>query len=325
MPFTSRKIARRFTPYLAAAALAVASGAAQAADYPSKPITFVVPFPPGGVTNLVGRTIADAMGAALKNEMTVVNRAGAVGSVGTAEVAKADPDGYTIGISTSTPLLLLPHSSKLPYGVDSFDYICKAYNNPLVLATKKGSDLDTLDKVIAYAKANPGKVKYYTGSPGSLQAIAVGDLFGKAGVKGVGVPFKGDQPAIQAMLTGVIQMAPLTSGPVLTNPDTLQPIAVMADKRLEKLPDTPTLKEKGYDVTYDLWGAIVAPKGLPADVKAKLVTACKDAQASAPFKETMDKFNMPVVYQSGSEFEESFRKEFATAGKFMEELGLKKD
>ncbi|MEX2454159.1 MAG: tripartite tricarboxylate transporter substrate binding protein [Rhodospirillaceae bacterium] len=313
------------TLFAAVALLAATSGAAQAQAYPDKNVTFVVPFPPGGVTNLVARTIASAMEGPLGASITVVNRAGAAGTVGTAEVAKASPDGYTIGISTSTPLLLQPHTANLPYGLDSFDYICKAYNNPIVLAAKKDSDFDTLEKVLGYGKANPGGIKYYVASPGSLQAISTRDFLGKAGITGVGVPMQGDQPAVQNLLTGIIQIAPLTAGPVLSNPDTLTPIAVMADQRLEKLPDVPTLKEKGFDVAYDLWGAIVAPQGLPAAVKAKLEAACQGAQESDDFKQAMNKFNMPVVYQSGSQFEAAFRKEFVTAGEVLSEIGLKKN
>ena len=321
MSFRQQKI---FT-ILAAAAALTAAGSAGAQQYPSKNITFIVPFPAGGVTNLVSRTIASAMEKPLGVTITVLNRAGAAGTIGTAEIASAQPDGYTIGNATSTPLLLRPHAAKLPYGVDSFDYICKAYNNPMMVAVKKGSTLDTIEKVVAFGKANPGKLKYYISSPASLQSVSMRDFLGKAGIQAVGVPMKGDSPAIQNLLTGIIQLAPLTAGPILSNPDTLQAIAVMADKRIEKLPDVPTMTEKGYPVAYDLWGAVVAPKGLPAAVKGKLRTACKEAQQSTAFKETMNKFNMPVVYQSGEEFELAFRKEFEQAGKLLKQSGAKKN
>jgi tripartite-type tricarboxylate transporter receptor subunit TctC len=314
---------------LAAAALVAAGGViaghAEAQQYPTRSVTFIVPFPPGGVTNLVSRTIASAMEKPLGVSITVVNRSGAAGTIGTADIAKAAPDGYTIGNGTSTPLLLRPHTAKLPYGVDSFDYICKAYNNPLVVAVKKGSALDTIEKIVSYGKANPGKLKYYITSPGSLQSVSMRDFLSKAGIKAVGVPMKGDQPAIQNLLTGIIQLAPLTSGPILSNPDTVQAVAAMSDRRLDKLPDVPTMAEKGYAVAYDLWGAIVAPKGLPQAVKARLQAACKEAQQTDTFKQTMNKFNMPVVYQSGDEFEAGFRKEFEAAGRFLKEMGIKKN
>ena len=313
-----------FTILAAAAALATA-GNAGAQQYPSKPITFIVPFPAGGVTNLVSRTIASAMEKPLGVTITVVNRSGAAGTIGTAEMASAKSDGYTIGNATSTPLLLRPHAAKLPYGVDSFDYICKAYNNPMMVAVKKGASLDSIEKIVAYGKANPGKLKYYISSPGSLQSVSMRDFLARAGVKAVGVPMKGDGPAVQNLLSGLIQLAPLTAGPILSNPDTLQAVAVMSDKRLEKLPNVPTMTEKGYPVTYDLWGAIVAPKGLPAAVKARLRAACKTAQESTAFKETMNKFNMPVVYQSGDEFEAAFRKEFEQTGKLLGQSAAKKN
>lgn len=315
----------KISTLLAAAALVVSAGAAQAQQYPARNLSFVVPFPPGGVTNLVARTIATAMEAPLGVSITVVNRAGAAGTIGSAEIAKASPDGYTIGITTSTPLLLQPHTASLPYGADSFEYICKAYNNPMMLAVRKGGELDSLEKIVAHGKANPGAIKFYITSPGSLQDISMRDFLGKAGIEAVGVPMKGDQPAVQNLLTGIIQVAPLTAGPVLSNRDTVQAVAVMAEERLDMLPDVPTMKEKGFDITYDLWGAIVAPKGLPAAVKTRLEEACKTAQESDAFREAMNKFNMPVVYQSGAEFEEAFRKEFETAGRFLAEMGLKKN
>lgn len=309
--------------FAALAAVATLAASTARADYPDKNITFIVPWPAGGVTNLVGRTLAKAMEQPLGVSLTVVNRAGAAGTIGGAEMAKAAPDGYTIGLQSSTPLLLRPHTAKLPYTVDSYDYICKAYNNPLLMVVKKGSDVNSVEKMVAYGKANPGKIKYFIPSPGTLHDLANRAFTSKAGFKAVGVPLSGDQPAIQSLMNGTIQLAPLSAGPLLSNPDSLEAIAVLGDQRLPKLPNVPTMKEKGFDIAYDQWGVLVAPKGIPAAVKAKLESACKTAQATAEFRQTMEKFAMPVVYQSGAEFEKAFRKEFDDTGKVLAEMGLK--
>ena len=116
-----------------AAVLVAASVGAANAQYPDKGLTFIVPFPPGGASNLIGRAIATEMEKNLGQPITVMNRAGAAGTVGAAEVARAKPDGYTIGILTSTPLLMKPHTAKLPYNLASFDLVCRAFDNPLIL------------------------------------------------------------------------------------------------------------------------------------------------------------------------------------------------
>ncbi len=156
-----------------------------------------MPFPPGGASNLIGRAIAQEMEKNLGQSITVINRAGAAGTVGAAEVARAKPDGYTIGILTSTPLLMKPHTTKLPYTLGSFELVCRAFDNPLILTVNAKSKIKTFADFLKQAKAENGNIKFYSEGPGSLQDIAMSDLEAKAKFKAIGVPMKGHQAAVQ--------------------------------------------------------------------------------------------------------------------------------
>ena len=298
---------------LAAAVLAASVGIANA-QYPDKGLTFIVPFPPGGASNLIGRAVAAEMEKNLGQSITVLNRAGAAGTVGAAEVARAKPDGYTIGILTSTPLLMKPHTAKLPYTLASFELVCRAFDNPLILTVNAKSKIKTFADFLKEAKS--GNVKYYTEGPGSLQDIAMSDLEAKAKFKAIGVPMKGHQAAVQNLLSGVIDIAPLTAGAVLGNPDLLRPIAIMAANKVEK-PAVPTLRALGYDVVYSLTGAIVAPKGVDKAKYDRLVSACAAAQKSKSFTTMLDKFNMPHATETGPAFAKALTAQYEAIGTYM--------
>lgn len=298
---------------IVAAALAASVGIANA-QYPDKGLTFIVPFPPGGASNLIGRAIATEMEKNLGQSITVLNRAGAAGTVGAAEVARAKPDGYTIGILTSTPLLMKPHTTKLPYTLASFELVCRAFDNPLILTVNAKSKIKTFADFLKEAKN--GNAKYYTEGPGSLQDIAMSALEAKAKFKAIGVPMKGHQAAVQNLLSGVIDIAPLTAGAVLGNPDLLRPIAIMAANKVDK-PDVPTLRALGYDVVYSLTGAIVAPKGIGKAKYDRLVSACAAAQKSKGFTTMLDKFNMPHATETGAAFAKALTAQYDAIGAYM--------
>lgn len=295
---------------------------AQASDYPRKNVSLVSPFPPGGTSDLVARAISSGMESSLGRSVTVVNRAGAGGAVGAGYVASATPDAYTVGLLTATPLLLAPLTSELPYSVDDFDYICRAFDNPLILTASTSSEFKTLDEFIEYAQDDATRVRYYTASAGALQDVATTDFSSQADFDAVAIPLRGDQPAVQNLMSGVIDVALLTTGVVLTNPDGLRPIAVMSQQRLDSMPDIPTFQEYGYELYYSLWGAMVTPKGIPEDSKKKLEAACESAQQGDRFKETMASLNMPVVYQSGEEFEAEFLGLVETTRELLQEMDL---
>ncbi len=307
---------------LTAAAVAVAVTGATAADYPEKNLEFIVPFPPGGASNFIGRAIAKELSADLGREITVLNRAGAAGTVGAAELARAEPDGYTIGILTSTPLVMKPQSTKLPYDLSSFSLICRGFDNPLILTVSAKSDINTLEDLIALAKENPTAVKFYTEGPGTLQDIAMGALQEAGEFKAIGVPMTGHQTAVQNLLSGVITVAPLTADSVIGSPELLKPIAIMSRNRVPN-PDVATVNEVlNADVVYSLTGAVVAPAGLEEAKYDRLVAACENAQKAPEFVETLESYSMPPVTETGAGFAEAFKSEYDSVGKYMAENGM---
>ena len=305
--------------FLAAAAVVTMSQAVLAADYPDKGLEFIVPFPPGGASNFIGRAIATELATDLGQNVTVINRAGAAGTVGAAELARAEPDGYTIGILTSTPLMMKPHTTELPYDLSSFSLICRGFDNPLILTVNAQSDIDSLEDLIKVAKGSPTAVKFYTEGPGSLQDIAMSALQAAGDFSAVGVPMTGHQNAVKNLLSNVITVAVLTADSVLGSPELLKPIAIMSRERVPS-PDVPTVKEVlNADVVYSLTGAIVAPAGLDQATYGRLVSACETAQQAAAFRETLGKYSMPPVRETGEGFAKAFEAEYNAIGDHIRE------
>ncbi|MEX5728725.1 tripartite-type tricarboxylate transporter receptor subunit TctC [Rhodovulum iodosum] len=313
----------RLQPLLAACAVslaAVSATPASAQDYPDGPLEFIVPFPPGGASNLIGRAIASAMSEDLGVEITVLNRAGAAGTVGATELSRAEADGYTIGILTSTPLLMRPHTADLPYELSSFELICRGFDNPLILTVATSSGITTLEELMALAENDPAAVRFYSEGPGTLQDIAMNALQEAGGFEALGVPMTGEQTAVQNLLSGVINVAPITAGTALGNPDLLTPIAIMSRERVPN-PDVPTVGEVlGSPVIYSLTGAIVAPKGIPADRYGRLVEACATAQGSDSFNEVLGQYSMPPVSETGAGFAEALTGEYDAIGAFLSDM-----
>lgn len=310
----------RLQPLLAACAVAltvftITPGSAQ--TYPDRPLEFIVPFPPGGASNLIGRAIASAMAEDLDQDITVLNRAGAAGTVGATELSRAEADGYTIGILTSTPLLMRPHTTDLPYELSSFDLICRGFDNPLILTVATSSGVSSLEQLIGMAREDPAAVRFYSEGPGSLQDIAMSALQDAGGFKALGVPMTGEQTAVQNLLSGVINVASITAGTALGNPDMLTPIAIMSRAQVPN-PDVPTVGDiLGTPVVYSLTGAIVAPRGIPEDRYERLVQACAKAQSSDGFNEVLGKYSMPPVSEVGADFASSLKGQYDAIGSFL--------
>ena len=303
-------------------ATAFSGSAVQAQDYPDRPLEFIIPFPPGGVSNLLGRAIATELSADLGQEITVLNRAGAGGSVGANEIATAEPDGYTIGIMTSTPLLMKPHTHDVPYDLSSFTLICRAFDNPIILTVAASSDIESLADLQTLAEDGPSAVRYYTEGQGALQDIAMGALQKAGDFEATAVPMTGEQTAVQNLLNGTINVAPITAGTVLGNPDLLRPIAIMSRERVES-PDVPTVEEAlGEPVYYSLTGAVAAPSGIPEAGRARLVEACAAAQSSEGFNRMLSQFHMPPVDETGEAFAATIAGEYENIGAYIEENGL---
>ena len=274
--------------------------AAFAQSFPAKPITVIVPFGPGGTTDLMARLLQVEFEKAIGGPIIVSNKAGAGGAIAMAEVARASPDGYTIAMTTIGPQVLQPTLKKLAYQTDSFDYICGTYDVPLMLMVTTDSAFKSLADVIVYAKQNPGKLAYGSSGQGTALHIAMAAFLKKAGADGLHVPYKSSGEMATALLGKHVMIFAET--PAVATQYQLRPLAVFADKRIETHANVPTVIESGIDVRGTVWGGLVAPKGLPVDVRTRLQVACAKATATEGYKASANRLNSPLVYRDAATF-----------------------
>ena len=258
-----------------AAALAAVPGAAHAQAWPSKPITYVVPFPPGGTTDILARIIGQKLGAALGTTIVVENKPGAGGNVGSEFVAKAAPDGYTImGGTISSHAINVSLYPKLPYDpVTSFAPITLIGTNPNILVVNAASPFKSVQEITAELKAKPGSLSYASAGNGTSQHLSAELYKFMAGVDMVHIPYKGSGPAIQDVIGGQVPMmfdTSVVAGPHIES-GRLRALAVTSSKRAAAFPNVPTMAESGvpgYDVVS--WQAVFAPAGTPKPIVDRL-------------------------------------------------------
>lgn len=262
-------------PAVAAVTPALAQG------YPTKPVTVIVPFAAGGPTDVIARLIGDHMSRTLGQQIVVENVGGAGGSTGMTRVATAAPDGYTIGVGNmgtqSAAPALYPNLKYDP--AKSFDQISILNYTPQTIVSKKDIPAKDLKELLAYLKANQDKISYGHAGVGSISHVS-GILFNsQLGLKPALVAYRGTNPALQDLVGGKIDYMVDQSLNVIPQikSGTIKAYAVAAPERLKSLPDVPTTKEAGLDFIFSAWNAMVAPKGIPADIKAKLVEAVNKA------------------------------------------------
>lgn len=248
---------------------------AQAQTWPAKPVTLVVPFPPGGSTDLIARTLAPKLQERLGGTFVVDNRAGAGGTVGAAAVKRAAPDGYTILVSSLGPFVIGPHLIKNP-GYDplkDFDYLTVAVQAPNVLAVPAAAPHKSLADVIAFHKANPGKMTFASAGNGTSDHLTAELFWQQTGTQGVHVPYKGGAPALNDLLGGQVDASFMNVNTALPQirAGKLRALAITSSQRSPLLPEVPTMEELGIKgVTVYSWQAFAAPKGIPADIKRRL-------------------------------------------------------
>jgi len=309
-----------FKSLLTAAAVVVAGVAgvsgAQAQAWPSRPVTIIVPFPAGGSTDMIARTLSSKLQEKLGGTFVVDNRAGATGTIGAGLVKRAAPDGYTLFVSSLGPFVIAPHLIKnLPYdALTDFDLITVAVQAPNVLVVPAASPLKSVADVLAREKKEPGKMTFASSGNGSSDHLTAELFWQKTETTGVHVPYKGGAPAVSDLLGGVVDASFQNINAVLqhVNAGKLRALAVTGDKRSALLPQVPTLAEagvKGVDV-YS-WQGVAAPKGLPADVKAKLHGAVVAALNDASVKPKLNEIGLEVVANTPEQFTKFQQAEFA--------------
>jgi tripartite-type tricarboxylate transporter receptor subunit TctC len=281
--------------------------------YPSRPITLVAPFPPGGVADLTARPVAAAMERALKNPVGVVNKTGAAGAVGMQSVATSKPDGYTLLLALSS-ISIIPEADKLfdrtpAFTVDQFAPIALISADPTILVVPADKPWKTAKEFIEDAKNRPGQISYSSSGIYGTLHMAMELLSHAAGIKLRHVPYNGAGPALTAILGGHVDA--LASGPAVVIPHIkagkLRALAGWGDKRVAPLPDVPTFRELGYpDAEFYIWAGLFAPQGTPEPVLAKLRDTLKQVVADPEFKGAMDKLETPIVFKQGADFQKFF-------------------
>jgi len=309
-------------------ALAALSAAAAAQEsYPSKPITMVNPFPPGGVVDVVGRPLAAMLEKSLRQPVVMVNKPGAGGAVGFAFAARAPADGYTILMGLSS-ISIFPVSDRIngktpPYELKEFAPIALVTADPTVLVVRADGPYKTVQDFVNAAKANPGKINYSSSGVYGTLHVAMEIFANSAGIKLFHIPYQGGGPAVTALLAGQVEASP--QGPAAAighiKAGKMRALASWGTERLKLLPDIPTFKELGYDAEFYIWSGVFVPAATPPAVIQKLRAAVKEAATSNEFKAQMEKVSTPVAYLDAAEFAKYWERDAARLKTALEKIG----
>ena len=301
------RVARTWAASLMAMVVVAGLALAQQDAYPTKPISLIVPFPPGGVADIVARPAAEAMSRHLDVPMIIENKAGAGGGIGMGYVAKTKPDGYTLLLALSS-ISILPEADKVTgrapmYQLNQFTPIARFTADPTVLAVRADSRWTTLQAFVADARARPGAISYGSSGNYGTMHMPMEMLAASAGVKLLHIPYTGAGPAVVALLGGNVDAVATGPSTVIQHVKAgkLRVLASWGDKRLASLPEVPTLTEAGFSVVFFQWAALFAPAGTPEPVLAKLREAARAAATDPRFVAALATVETPIQYLDAPE------------------------
>ncbi|QKO22360.1 tripartite tricarboxylate transporter substrate binding protein [Rhodoferax sp. BAB1] len=297
-------------------ALTLAAAACSAWAWPDKPVTLLVPFPPGGSTDLIARTLAPKLQEKLGGSFIVDNKAGATGTIGAGIVTRAAPDGHMLFVSSLGPFVIAPHLlASVPYNaLTDFDYITVAVQAPNVLVVPAASPHKTMADVIAYQKANPGKMTFASSGNGSSDHLTAELYWQQTGTSGVHVPYRGGGPVMTDLLGGQVDSSFMNINTAMPQilAGKLRALSITSAQRSPLLPGVPTLEELGIkEANVYSWQAIAAPKGLPADLKARLHAAIVAALNDPAVKPKLLDLGFEIVANTPAQFTAFQAAEFA--------------
>lgn len=310
---------------LSLSAVAPLAGAESA--YPTKPMSMVVPFPPGGVADTVGRPVAEALGRALGQAVVVENKAGAGGGIGMAYAAKAKPDGYTMLLALSS-VTIIPEADKVlkrspMYKLDQLVPIARFTADPTVLVVRAESPWKTFQEFIDYVKSHPGALTFGSSGNYGTMHVPMEMLKQATGTFMVHVPYTGAGPAVIGLLGG--QVDALSTGPATivqhVKSGKLRALAHWGQGRLGSLPDVPSLTELGYKVQFSQWSGLFVPAGTPEPVIAKLRVAAKQAAEDERVIRTIGMAGTPIQYMDAPEFAKFVQADAAVMAGVVERIG----
>ena len=299
---------QRWTRAAAVAASIFAMASAMAQTYPERPLTVIVPFTPGGVSDVTARPLAAAMATHLGQSIVIDNKGGAGGAIGMAAAAKSKPDGYTLMMALPS-MLTIPISDRISgraatFQVNQFKPIARLTADPTVLAVRTESPWKTLADFVRDVRAKPGTVSYSTSGLYGTTHVAMEILAHAANLKMVHVPYSGGGQQVTALMAGHVDATMQTPGAIAGQiaAGKLRILAALSRERVPSLPDVPTAAEQGYNGEFYLWTGLFVPSGTPEAIVTRLRASVKEASNHAIFKTAMAGLNTPVQYLDSDDF-----------------------
>ena len=295
-------------------------------DYPDRPIEVIVPWDAGGGTDQVARTLAEGLSDELGQQVNVVNQTGGGGAVGHTAIATAEPDGYTIGLTT-VEIAMMRHMGLADVSVDDMAPIAQVNFDPAGITVADDAPWESVDDLLSDAEENPGEITGSGTGRGGIWDMARAGMLLEAGMEEgdiTWVPSEGAAPALQELVAGGIDVsfASLPENASMINEERARPLAIMADEPSDDFPDVPTLADEGYDVSIGAWRGLTAPDGTPDDVIATLEEATQTVVESDEFIELMDNSGFGIVWRDSGEYGEFMQEQDAEFAELMEAAGL---
>ncbi|MBP9940513.1 MAG: tripartite tricarboxylate transporter substrate binding protein [Comamonas sp.] len=309
-------------------ALGFAGTAAAQAGYPSKPINMVVPAAAGGTTDLAARMTAQALGPVLGQTIVVENKGGGNGNIAAAQVKRAEADGYNLLMQYSGFHVISPHLGKSSWELADFVPVANVLSAPQIVVVRGDLPANTMQELVAYAKANPMKLNYASSGNGSLQHVTGVQLEQAAGIQMVHVPYKGTGPALQDLLGGQVDLTFGTAPPFMAHIQAgkLKVLAVTGKERLPSLPKVPTTAETGFaGVNATSWFALFAPAKTPKDIVRKLETDVRNMLSDAAFQKKALDQGATADFMDSKALGDMVKRDYAMWAKVVKEANIKAD
>jgi len=316
---SNRKKLIKYAMLMVATSVLSTSATAQDA-YPENPVTILVPFGPGGTSDIMARILAKHLRQAMGGNLIIDNKGGAGGAIGMMQLKRARPDGYTLGLSVIGPEVLQPGMRKTGYTYQDFDHICGTYSVPLMMMVPQDSAFKNMQDVVAFARKNPRQLTYGTSGTGTLLHIAMEMLMTQANSTALHVPYKSSAE----MVTGLLgkQVMVISDTTTVAKQYKLRPLGIFSDQRLQSSPQVVTTKESGWPIQATIWGGLIAPKGLPPEIIAKLETACEKAVNSEGYKADVEPLDTPPHFMGAKAFAAFAQDESEKYTKLIRQMGI---
>lgn len=289
-------------------------------DYPNKPIEIVVPWAAGGSSDQTARALAEAMNSNLDQNVSVVNREGAGGTVATTEVAQQQPDAHTILLDAVGVFTTQPHLNDVQYSIDDFKAVTGLTYEPIILAVNSDSEYETIEDL----SNTSSRIAYGHSGAGGLPDLAQGAFFDQAGIEAESVAYEGQNPAVSALLGGHVDTVAGHPGSLMQHVESgdLRILGIFSPERFDKLPDVPTFEEKGFPIDMSVWKFLLVSQGTPDEVVNELTGIVEEAMDSEQYKEFLETANLTPQQISGDEVMERLEQNHAEHGEVIDNMGL---